>query len=166
MQERQKSTKEFNVRETATVFLISTQAGGLGLNLYGANRVIIFDIKWSPMWEQQAVGRAYRLGQKKHVYVYRFRVSGTFEDSIWNNAKFKEQLQSRVVDQKFPARDATKQKEQCLAVLSSPPENVSDLESLWFKITSSTKDKGAMPMPLSFCSTTHAISDSVSSRHS
>ncbi|KAI5854681.1 hypothetical protein BZA05DRAFT_247564 [Tricharina praecox] len=102
---RQKATKDFNAGG-CDVFLISTQAGGLGLNLPGANRVIIFDYKWTPMWEQQAVGRAYRLGQKRHVYVYRFRAGGTFEDSLWNTSQYKAQLQSRVVDMKAPMREA------------------------------------------------------------
>ena len=105
MGSRQKSAKDFNAGD-CDVFLISTQAGGLGLNLPGANRVIIFDYKWTPMWEQQAVGRAYRLGQKKHVYVYRFRAGGTFENSLWNTSQYKAQLQSRVVDMKAPMREA------------------------------------------------------------
>jgi len=105
MSARQQSTKDFNAGD-CDVFLISTQAGGLGLNLPGANRVIIFDYKWTPMPEQQAVGRAYRLGQRKHVYVYRFRAGGTFENSLWNTSQYKTQLQSRVVDRKAPMREA------------------------------------------------------------
>ena len=104
---RQKAAQEFN-GGGSQVFIISTEAGGLGLNLPAANRVIIFDFKWSPMWEQQAIGRAYRLGQKKHVFVYRFLASGTFEESLWNMTQFKEQLQSRVVDMKNPMRSAVK----------------------------------------------------------
>ncbi|TGZ77844.1 hypothetical protein EX30DRAFT_310707, partial [Ascodesmis nigricans] len=94
------------------VMLISTQAGGLGLNLYGANRVIIFDFKWSPMWEQQAVGRAYRMGQTKHVFVYRFLSGGTFEDCVNNLAAFKNNLQNRVLDQRDLIRSAKKNLDQ------------------------------------------------------
>lgn len=57
MSDRQQNTKDFN-KGDIMVFLISTEAGGLGLNLFGANRVILFDFKWSPVWEEQAVGRA------------------------------------------------------------------------------------------------------------
>jgi hypothetical protein len=70
--------------------------------VYGANRVVIFDFRYSPSHEQQAVGRAYRLGQTKPVYVYWLTVGGTFEDTIHNNAVFKTQLASRVVDKKNP----------------------------------------------------------------
>ena len=106
---RQKATKVFNSASTDTrVFLISTRAGGLGLNLQGANRVIIFDFTFNPMWEEQAVGRAYRLGQRKPVYVYRFRSGGTCEEVVNNKAVFKSQLFSRVVDKKNPERYAKK----------------------------------------------------------
>ena len=88
MKDRQKSVKQFNAG-ACDVFLISTEAGGLGLNLFGANRVIVFDFRWSPMWEQQAIGRAYRLGQTKHVFVYRFRSGGTLQDKLWNATQFK-----------------------------------------------------------------------------
>ncbi|KAJ3494168.1 hypothetical protein NLG97_g4256 [Lecanicillium saksenae] len=96
---RQNMIKDFNTG-SAAVYLISTNAGGVGLNIHGANRVVIFDFKWNPVSDQQAIGRAYRLGQKKPVFVYRFVVAGSFEDDLHNKAVFKTQLASRVVDQK------------------------------------------------------------------
>ncbi|KAI1393640.1 uncharacterized protein F4822DRAFT_385338 [Hypoxylon trugodes] len=98
---RQGKVKQFNNGEIE-VFLISTRAGGLGLNMIGANRVIIFDVKFNPQHEQQAVGRAYRLGQKKPVYVYRLYTGGTVEEKMLNMAIFKTQLSSRVIDKKNP----------------------------------------------------------------
>ncbi|CAD6581667.1 MAG: hypothetical protein ASARMPRED_000675 [Alectoria sarmentosa] len=106
-EKRQPITKEFNEGKT-NICLISTRAGGTGLNLFGANRVVIIDDHFNPMWERQAIGRAYRIGQQKPVYVYRLTVGGTFEQAIQNQALFKEQLATRVVDQRNPNRHAVK----------------------------------------------------------
>ena len=104
---RQQISKDFNVGKI-NICLISTQAGGTGLNFYGANRVVIMDEYFNPMWEQQAIGRAYRIGQQKPVYVYRLQAAGTFEAVIQNQGLFKEQLATRVVDKKNPTRSAKK----------------------------------------------------------
>ncbi|KAK5941758.1 hypothetical protein PMZ80_005709 [Knufia obscura] len=115
--QRQLATKHFNEADSDyIVFLISTRAGGLGLNLQGATRVIIYDFGFNPSWEEQAIGRAYRLGQKKPVYVYRFRAGGTFEEAIYNRSIFKTQLFSRVVDQKNVVRAGSKKIEDYLFV--------------------------------------------------
>lgn len=58
------------------VFLVSMKAGGVGMNLTGANRVVIFEPSWNPSDESQAIGRTYRLSQTKPVYVYRLIGSG------------------------------------------------------------------------------------------
>jgi len=122
--QRQIATKHFNeVNENYMVFLISTRAGGLGLNLQGANRVIIFDFGFNPSWEEQAIGRAYRLGQKKPVFVYRFRAGGTFEEAIYNRSIFKTQLFSRVVDQKNVVRVGSKKIEDYLFVPKDVAQN-------------------------------------------
>lgn len=102
MAERQNAIKKFNSDDSIEVYLISTKAGGVGFNIYGASRVVIFDVKWTPAEEQQAIGRSYRIGQTKPVYVYWLTVGGTFEDSVHNIAIFKAQLASRVVDKKNP----------------------------------------------------------------
>ncbi|KAI2630567.1 hypothetical protein GGS21DRAFT_524910 [Xylaria nigripes] len=101
MSDRQSIINRFN-KGNIDVFLISTRAGGLGLNITGANRVVIFDAQFNPQNEQQAVGRAYRIGQKKHVFVYRFVCGGTCEQKTLNQAIWKMQLASRVVDKKHP----------------------------------------------------------------
>ena len=105
--DRQQISKDFNVGKV-NICLISTKAGGTGLNFYGANRVVIMDEYFNPTWEQQAIGRAYRIGQQKPVYVYRLQAAGTFEAVIQNQGLFKEQLATRVVDKKNPTRSARK----------------------------------------------------------
>ncbi|KAL2888314.1 DNA excision repair protein CSB [Ceratocystis lukuohia] len=87
-------------RQDYEVFLIATKAGGTGLNIQGASRIIIVDFKYNPMWEQQAIGRAFRIKQTKDVYVYRFVGSGSSESVMFHRAVFKMQLTDAVVDEK------------------------------------------------------------------
>ena len=102
------------------MLLISTRAGGQGLNIQSANRVIIFDFGFNPSWEEQAIGRAYRFGQTKPVFVYRFVAGGTFESNIYNTQMFKTSLASRVVDKKNPHRNAIRNTKEYLY----PPKHV------------------------------------------
>ncbi|WEW56605.1 hypothetical protein PRK78_002052 [Emydomyces testavorans] len=127
---RQASTKYFNRADSPMqVYLISTKAGGLGLNIPGANRVVIFDFAFNPTWEEQAVGRAYRFGQTKPVFVYRFIAGGTYEDAMYNKTVFKTQLSFRVVDKKNPIRYASKSKKAYLF----PPKEVKQQDLSEFK---------------------------------
>jgi hypothetical protein len=64
------------------LFLISLKAGGVGLNLTAADTVILYDPWWNPAVEQQAIDRAYRIGQDKPVFVYKLLASGTVEDKM------------------------------------------------------------------------------------
>lgn len=75
--------------------------------MFGANRVVILDSHFNPMWEQQAIGRAYRIGQQKHVYIYRLTAAGTFEEEMQAQGLFKEQLATRVLEKKNPHRIGT-----------------------------------------------------------
>lgn len=126
--ERQNATKAFNTNSSLDVYLISTRAGGVGLNIPGANRVVLFDFGFTPAEEQQAVGRAYRIGQKKEVFVYHLKVGGTYESAIHNVAVFKRQLAERVVDKKKPIPLAARMREY----FKVPPENLpqKDLSSV------------------------------------
>ncbi|EMC96919.1 hypothetical protein BAUCODRAFT_68867 [Baudoinia panamericana UAMH 10762] len=93
-------------RHAFDVLIISTRAGGVGLNIQGANRVVLLDFGFNPTWEEQAIGRAYRLGQTKPVFVYRFVAGGTFETNLYNTQLFKTSLSHRVVDKKNSRRNA------------------------------------------------------------
>ncbi|KAK6180078.1 hypothetical protein SNE40_012292 [Patella caerulea] len=89
---RMELVREFNKSPNIFIFLISTKAGGLGLNLTGANRVVIFDPNWNPSHDLQAQDRAYRIGQRLDVKVYRLISAGTIEENVYLRQIYKQQL--------------------------------------------------------------------------
>jgi DNA repair and recombination protein RAD54 and RAD54-like protein len=111
---RQKLVDKFNDPEGPEfIFLLSSKAGGCGLNLIGANRLILFDpgtsapqivglrnltVDWNPAADQQALARVWRDGQKKDCFVYRFIATGTIEEKIFQRQSHKQSLSSCVVD--------------------------------------------------------------------
>ena len=96
-QARQEMTKAFNQGER-DAFLISLKAGGVGLNLTGADTVILVDLWWNPAVEAQAIGRAHRMGQEQKVEVYRLITKGTIEEKIQELQEQKKHLVSQVLD--------------------------------------------------------------------
>lgn len=101
---RQQMVDLFNGSAAAKCFLISVKAGGIGINLTAASRVVVFDAPWNPSHNEQAVARSYRLGQLREVHVYRLVIDKWFESQMNTRAVTKTQLAERVVEQK-----ATKQ---------------------------------------------------------
>ena len=95
--DRQEMTKAFN-KGAKDVFLISLKAGGVGLNLTGADTVILIDLWWNPAVEMQAISRAHRIGQKSTVEVYRLITRGTIEEKILELQESKKNLVTTVLD--------------------------------------------------------------------
>lgn len=96
---RQKLVDKFNNPEGKEfVFLLSSKAGGCGINLIGANRLVLMDPDWNPASDQQALARVWRDGQKKNCFIYRFISTGTIEEKIFQRQSAKLQLSSCVVD--------------------------------------------------------------------
>ncbi|XP_075466382.1 LOW QUALITY PROTEIN: DNA excision repair protein ERCC-6, partial [Ascaphus truei] len=94
---RQPLVNKYNEDPSLFVFLLTTRVGGLGVNLTGANRVIIFDPDWNPSTDTQARERAWRIGQTKQVTVYRLLTAGTIEEKIYHRQIFKQFLTNRVL---------------------------------------------------------------------
>lgn len=87
------------------VFLLSSKAGGCGLNLIGANRLIMFDPDWNPANDGQAMARVWRDGQRKTCFLYRFLATGTIEEKIFQRQTHKKALSNCIVDN---AEDVTR----------------------------------------------------------
>ncbi|CBI37137.3 unnamed protein product, partial [Vitis vinifera] len=101
---------EFNDSDDVFIFILTTKVGGLGTNLTGANRVIIYDPDWNPSTDMQARERAWRIGQTRDVTVYRLITRGTIEEKVYQRQIYKHFLTNKILknpQQKrfFKARD-------------------------------------------------------------
>ncbi|XP_014220729.1 DNA repair and recombination protein RAD54-like [Trichogramma pretiosum] len=100
IKKRGKVVENFNNPDSGDfIFMLSSKAGGCGLNLVGANRLVMFDPDWNPANDDQAMARVWRDGQKKPCFVYRFLCTGTIEEKIFQRQAHKKALSSTVVDQ-------------------------------------------------------------------
>ena len=88
---------EFNRNPEIFVFLLTTKVGGLGVNLTGADRVIIYDPDWNPSVDAQARERSWRIGQKNNVTIYRLMTTGTIEEKIFHRQIFKTFLTNKIL---------------------------------------------------------------------
>ncbi|BAF16935.1 switch 2 isoform X1 [Oryza sativa Japonica Group] len=104
MNARQLLIDEFNRCPSKQVFLISTRAGNLGVNLVSANRVVIFDPSWNPAQDLQAQDRSFRFGQRRHVTVFRLLGAGSLEELIYSRQIYKQQLSNIAVSGKIEKR--------------------------------------------------------------
>ncbi|KAF2668852.1 putative TBP associated factor [Microthyrium microscopicum] len=128
---RQDIVNRFNTDPSYDCLLLTTNVGGLGLNLTGADTVIFVEHDWNPQKDMQAMDRAHRIGQKKVVNVYRIVTRGTLEEKILNLQRFKIDVASTVVNQ------------QNSALGSMETDTLLDL----FNISSTAEGVPAMPEP-------------------
>ncbi|CAN9272365.1 unnamed protein product [Alternaria alternata] len=97
LEDRRDTVADFQSDRSIFVFLLSTRAGGLGINLTSADTVIFYDSDWNPTIDSQAMDRAHRLGQTRQVTVYRLITRGTIEERIRKRALQKEEVQRVVI---------------------------------------------------------------------
>jgi hypothetical protein len=89
---------QYNTNPKIFVMLLTTRTGGVGISLTAANRVVLFDPDWNPMTDMQSRERAWRLGQKREVTVYRLITRGTIEEKIYQRQIFKLLLSNRILE--------------------------------------------------------------------
>lgn len=127
--EREKRISVFQSNKDYAVFLLTTQVGGVGITLTAATRVVIFDPSWNPATDAQAVDRAYRIGQKENVVIYRLITCSTVEEKIYRRQVFKESLIRQTTgDKKNPFRYFTKQELKELFTLEDPRMSTTQLQ--------------------------------------
>lgn len=99
---RQNLVDDFNHAPASQcfAFLLSAKAGGVGLNLIGASRLVLFDVDWNPATDIQAMARIHRDGQKRPCFIYRFLMAGGLDEKIWQRQVTKLGLASNIMDQK------------------------------------------------------------------
>ncbi|XP_046695822.1 DNA excision repair protein ERCC-6-like [Silurus meridionalis] len=127
--ERERRIALFQTDARYSVFLLTTQVGGVGLTLTAANRVVIFDPSWNPATDAQAVDRAYRIGQTHDVIIYRLITCGTVEEKIYRRQVFKDSLIRQTTgDKKNPFRYFTKQELKELFTLEDTHSSSTQLQ--------------------------------------
>jgi len=156
MKKRQKMVEEFNDPSSSLIaFLLSSKAGGCGLNLIGGNRLVLFDPDWNPAVDKQAAARCWRDGQKKRCFTYRFLATGTVEEKIFQRQLSKEGLQSIVDDKEQVNELSTKDLRNLFKLRVGTPSDTHDkLRCERCEIIADNADQDAMkvlPMQLSAC---------------
>jgi len=105
-EDRQENIDRFNETDEVNIFLLSTRAGGLGINLTAADTCIIFDSDWNPQQDLQAQDRCHRIGQTRPVVVYRLVTAKTIDEKIVERAAAKRKLEKMVIhSKKFKSQD-------------------------------------------------------------
>ncbi|XP_072243275.1 DNA excision repair protein ERCC-6-like [Leuresthes tenuis] len=127
--ERERLISLFQKDKRYSVFLLTTQVGGVGITLTAANRVVIYDPSWNPATDAQAVDRAYRIGQTENVVIYRLITCGTVEEKIYRRQVFKDSLiRQNTGDKKNPFRYFSRQELKELFTLEDTRSSSTQLQ--------------------------------------
>ena len=128
--DRSELLKQFNAPDSPIFcFLLSTRAGGLGLNLQTADTVIIYDSDWNPHQDLQAQDRAHRIGQKNEVRILRLISSNSVEEKILERAQFKLDMDGKVIQAgKFDNKSTNEERDEMLRVMLESAEAAESLE--------------------------------------
>uniref|UniRef100_A0A146YLN6 DNA excision repair protein ERCC-6-like n=1 Tax=Fundulus heteroclitus TaxID=8078 RepID=A0A146YLN6_FUNHE len=127
--EREKLISRFQSDKRYSVFLLTTQVGGVGITLTAADRVVIYDPSWNPATDAQAVDRVYRIGQKENVVIYRLITCGTVEEKIYRRQVFKDSLiRQNTGDTKNPFRYFSRQELKELFTLEDTRSSTTQLQ--------------------------------------
>jgi SWI/SNF-related matrix-associated actin-dependent regulator of chromatin subfamily A member 5 len=129
-EERETMIDDFNSDNSDKfIFLLSTRAGGLGINLAAADTVVLYDSDWNPQMDMQAIDRAHRIGQKSTVQIFRFCTENSVEEKVIQKAYKKLQLDALVIQQgRIQQQDQNKQvgKEDLLSMVRYGAEKIFD----------------------------------------
>ena len=134
LEDRRDTVHDFQTRNDIFIFLLSTRAGGLGINLTAADTVIFYDSDWNPTIDSQAMDRAHRLGQTRQVTVYRLITRGTIEERIRKRALQKEEVQRVVItggdgaSVDFNTRDRRENRTKDIAMWLADDDQAAELE--------------------------------------
>ncbi|ETS63996.1 hypothetical protein PaG_02332 [Moesziomyces aphidis] len=120
--DRRDMVTDWQTKPELFIFLLSTRAGGLGINLTAADTVIFYDHDWNPSNDQQAMDRAHRLGQTKQVTVYRLITKGTIDERIVRLARNKKEVQDIVVGNKAYSETGMAKPQEIVSLLLDDDE--------------------------------------------
>jgi transcriptional regulator ATRX len=155
--DRQDSIDKFNKLSHIKLFMLSTKAGNMGINLQSANRVVIFDSSWNPAHDLQAIYRAYRYGQTKNVFVYRLLAAGTMEEKIYKKQINKQAMSARIIDAQMPDNHFTM--EEKAELLKFTEYKSADFAKVKEALTREPQDHVLMKILESYQSCLHSVDD-------
>merc|ERR1711939_514385 len=119
-------SRVLDILEDYCVFMLTTRAGGLGINLTSADIVVLYDSDWNPQADLQAMDRAHRIGQTKQVHVFRFVTEKAIEEKVLERAAQKLRLDQLVIQQGRTQQQAKQaaSKDELLGMIQHGAENI------------------------------------------